>query len=94
MGQRKEIGFCQACPQVLNLEYLSHIKSTFIECNLWPPPLSPLEGLCDCVECVSMKEVVGEKLGWFLHFTAFGAKGGCSHSSGDKGSLLKVRSHI
>ncbi len=33
MGQRKEIGFCQACPQVLNLEYLSHIKSTFIECN-------------------------------------------------------------
>ena len=27
--QRKEIGFCRACPQVLDLEYLSHIKSTF-----------------------------------------------------------------
>ncbi len=53
-GKRKEIGFCQACRQVLNLEYLSHIKSTFIGCNPWPPPLFPLEALSGCVECGSL----------------------------------------
>lgn len=62
-GQRKEIGFCQACRQVLNLEYLSHIKSTFIGCNPRPPPLFPLEALSGCVECVSMKEVLGDESG-------------------------------
>lgn len=48
-GQREEIGFCQACRQVLNLEYLSHIKSTFIGCNPQPPLSSPLEVLSGCV---------------------------------------------
>lgn len=57
-GQRKEIGFCQACCQVLNLEYLSHTKSTFIVCKTLPLLLSPLEALSGCVECVSMKEVL------------------------------------
>lgn len=61
-GQRKEIGFCQACRQVLNLEYLSHIKSTFIGCYPRPPPLSPPEAVSGCVECVSMKEVLRDKL--------------------------------
>lgn len=39
-GQRKEIGFSQACRQVLNLEYLSHIKSTFVRAQ--PTASSPL----------------------------------------------------
>lgn len=70
------------CRQVLYLEYLSHIKSTFVGCNPRPPPLSPPEALSGCVEGVSMKE--GRVR--VLRFTALGAKGGCSHSSEDKDS--------
>lgn len=63
MGQSKEIGFCQAYRQVLNLEYLWHIKSTFAGCNARPPLLSPLEVLSGWSEWVSMKEVLSNKLG-------------------------------
>lgn len=33
-----------------------------------------------------MNEVLRDKLGCFLCFTASGAKGRCGHSSGDEGS--------
>lgn len=89
MGQNKEIGFCQAYRQVVNLEYLSHIKSTFAGCNARPPILSPLEVLSGCVEWVSMNEVLSNKLGSFLCFTALAAKEICIHSLRDKGSVSK-----
>lgn len=88
-GQRKEIGFCQACRQVLNLEYLSHIKSTFIGYNSRPPLLSPLEVLSGCVECVSMREVLRDDSGCFFCFTALGTEERSIHSSGEGGSQFR-----
>lgn len=72
-GQRKEIGFCQACRQVLHLEYVSHIKSTFIGCNPLPLLLSPVEVLRGSGVLFN-EELLGDKPGYLLRSTVLGAK--------------------